>query len=129
MSRSHTCEYSADGSPCSICGQTVAENLEAHSLRRLVRRLDGYRAAVILVEKMLDEAEAKCPKRMLRINRDSAAYRAGVYEAVLTAHCWMVLGEFPEHNERTIREALKSSNDQAQAQPPTATPERKGDNQ
>lgn len=75
-------------------------------------KLDGYRAAGILIERMLNEAKAKCPKRIGRINRKSAEYRAGSYEAILTAHCLMVYGEYPTHeiNAPVILKTLQSLN-------------------
>jgi hypothetical protein len=82
-------------------------------LQRLVRRLDGYQVAAIKIETILDEAKLKCPKRLLWINRKSAAYRAGVYDAILTAHCLMALGEFPEHNKEQIANAMKSPNEKS----------------
>ena len=78
-----------------------------------VTKLDGYRAAGILIERMLNEAKAKCPKRIGRINRKSAEYRAGSYEAILTAHCLMVYGEYPTHeiNAPVILKTLQSLNE------------------
>ena len=75
--------------------------------------MDGYKAASILIERMLDSAEKKKPLRLCRVKQKSAAYRQGVYDAILTAHCWMVLGEYPDHNRKQIAEVLKSANDQA----------------
>ena len=60
-------------------------------------RLQGYRAAEKLIESMLDDAEKERPKKLVRINTRSADYRAGVYRAALSAHCAMVLGEFPNN--------------------------------
>jgi len=74
-----------------------------------VTALDGYRAAGLLIERMLDEAERKRPKRIP--NRKSAAYRAGIYDAILVAHCWMAFGEFPRRNEAEILKAMKSLNE------------------
>ena len=74
--------------------------------------LEGYRAAGILIERMLDEAQKKCPKRLMKINRNSAAYRAGVYQAILTARCLMVYGEHPNHpeNQAQIRKIIQTPN-------------------
>lgn len=71
--------------------------------------LDGYKAAAILIERMLDSSEKKKPLRLRRVKK-SADYRQGVYDAILTAHCWMVLGEYPDHNRKQIGEVLKSAN-------------------
>lgn len=76
-----------------------------------VTALDGYRAAGIVIEQALDDADKKCPKRM-NVNRKSAAYRVARYEALLMAHCQMALGEHPTHemNEPVIRRILQSQN-------------------
>ena len=77
-----------------------------------VSELQGFHAAEIAIERMLDEAKEKCPKRLLNINRQSAAYRAGAYEAFMAAHCTMVYGSFPNHpiNQPRILELLKTQN-------------------
>ena len=78
--------------------------------------LEGYRAAGIIIERALDEADQNCPKRIPR-NIASAAVRYGYYKGLLLAHCQMALGEHPNHelNKPRILEALKSLNDQAEA--------------
>ena len=71
------------------------------------KRIEGYVAAGVLIERLLDDAQKKSPKRMSRINTNSAAYRAGVYQAALTAHCCMVLGEHPEGNAELIHSTIE----------------------
>tara|TARA_R110000868_G_scaffold368137_2_gene631099 strand:+ start:387 stop:752 length:366 start_codon:yes stop_codon:yes gene_type:complete len=104
------------GKELTVYGGDAASGSSA--ARGSVTELDGYRAAGIMIERMLDEAQKKCPKRLMKINRNSAAYRAGVYQAILTAHCWMVWGEYPNHerNKPMILKTLKSLN--AGAEPP-----------
>ena len=77
-----------------------------------VSELQGFHAAEIAIERMLDDAKKKCPKRLLNINRQSAAYRAGAYEAFMAAHCTMVYGSFPNPpmNRPRILELLQTPN-------------------
>jgi len=72
--------------------------------------LEGYKAAAIVIERMLDKAQAKRPKR--QGNRKSAAYRAGYYDALLYAHCVLVWGEYPNHpsNLAQIRKIIQRPN-------------------
>ena len=79
--------------------------------------LEGYKAAAIVIEGMLDEAQAKRPKR--QGNRKSEAYRAGYYDALLYAHCVLVWGEYPNHpsNLVQIRKIIQTPNDQAERLP------------
>jgi len=72
--------------------------------------LEGYRAAGMTIERMLDEAQVKRPKR--QGNRKSAAYRAGYYDALLYAHCVLVWGEYPNHpsNLAQIRKIIQTPN-------------------
>lgn len=64
--------------------------------------LDGFKAAATLIERMLDNAEKKKPIRVSKNKPTSADYRLGVYDAILTAHCWMVLGKYPRENQLQI---------------------------
>ena len=70
--------------------------------------LDGYKAASILIERMLNNAEKKKPLRLRPVKQKSADYRQGMYDALLAAHCWMVLGEYPNHNREQITKVLNS---------------------
>jgi len=93
------------------------EDANAGSLKQpgSVTELDGYRAAGILIEKAMREADLKCPKRIPR-NISSAAVRYGYYKGLLLAHCQMALGEHANHelNKPVIRRILQSQNGQAQ---------------
>ena len=57
---------------------------------------------------MLNSAEKKKPLRLRRVKQKSADYRQGVYDAILTAHCWMVLGKYPDHNPDQPRQEKAS---------------------
>jgi hypothetical protein len=86
-----------------------------------VRSLDGYRAASIAVENLLDDASSKLPKRLG--GRDHlAAYKEGYYNGLLLAHCQFAMGEFPEHNVTAI-ELLLSQNAKLSNPHPEMTPQ------
>ena len=91
--------------------QTHPTLSQSSSAQGSVTELQGYRAAGIIIEKALDDADKKCPKRM-NVNRKSAAYRVARYEALLMAHCQMALGEHPNHemNRPVILKTIKSLN-------------------
>lgn len=70
-------------------------------------QLNGYLAAGILIKYFLDGAEKRAPSSRARLNRNSAAYRQGLYDGLLIAHCQMALGEFPNNNRAQIEQTLK----------------------
>jgi hypothetical protein len=72
--------------------------------------LDGYHAAMIIIKRLLDEAERDIPKTQRYVKPRSASFRAGYYRALLTAHCMSALGEFPLANVDTIKGALEMEN-------------------
>jgi hypothetical protein len=68
----------------------------------------GYRAASIIVDRMLDRAHKRAPKRCTRKMQRSAAFRAGYEDGLLMAHCMLALGQFPlqVENAQKISSAL-----------------------
>ena len=68
---------------------------------------DGYRAAAILIERLLADAEAYRPEHWNQDMHKLAAYRQGYYDGLLLAHCQMAMGEFPERNKDVIKKALE----------------------
>ena len=68
-------------------------------------RLDGYRAAFIAIQNMMEEAYFRRPKKMGG-REHLAAYREGYYIGLLFAHCQSAFGEFPEHNVTAIKVIL-----------------------
>lgn len=72
--------------------------------------VEGYRAAEIRVAQALDAAQLRKPRRFRARMRKLAAYRQGYYEGLLFAHWQLLLGGFPERNEREIRDILGSLN-------------------
>lgn len=72
--------------------------------------LDGYRAAMIIIKRLLDNAENDRPKTQRHVKTRSASFRAGYYRGLLTAHCMSALGEFPASNVDPIRTALEMEN-------------------
>jgi hypothetical protein len=97
--------------PITACSYALTTSSLA-AMPGSVSELQGFYAAEIAIERMLDEAKEKCPERLLNINRQSAAYRAGAYESLLAAHCMMIYGSFPNHpiNRPRILELLKHQN-------------------
>lgn len=75
-------------------------------------RLDGYRAAAIAVQNMMEEAYSKRPRKMGG-REHLAAYREGYYTGLLLAHCQFAFGEFPQHNATAI-EMILSQNEKAE---------------
>jgi hypothetical protein len=69
-----------------------------------VTSVDGYRAAGIIVEKELDYAQAKKPRRW--IGRKTSAYWQGYHDGLLLAHCQHALGEYPSFNVAAIKQTL-----------------------
>lgn len=86
-----------DECPRSRCNQPGSLDASDGS----VESLDGYRAAFIAIDNLLDAAASKLPKR-LGGREHLAAYREGYYNGLLLAHCQSAFGEFPEHNVTAI---------------------------
>lgn len=55
----------------------------------------GYRAAEKIIGKLLEEANRVRPSGKRRIDTRSAAYRAGRFQGLATAHAMLALGAFP----------------------------------
>ncbi len=73
-------------------------------LRAARGALEGYKAASITVEGMLDRAaDARPEERNIAKLKSSAAYKEGYYDGLLVAHCFQAWGEFPEHPENAPR--------------------------
>lgn len=66
-------------------------------------RLQGYLAASISIEKMLDDAQKDRPERLPSRWKQTASYREGYFEGLLFASCMTVLGEFPRVPENAQR--------------------------
>lgn len=75
-----------------------------------VTTLDGFKAACINVEHALNAAEQAQPRRLKPRFHESAAYRQGLFEGLLYAHCQHSLCEFPEQNAEVISSILKAGN-------------------
>lgn len=77
-----------------------------NKIKSLKKQIEGYHVASMLIDKLTNEAMAKCPKRTLKINRKSKEFRFGFFSAIMAAYCWMGLGEFPEYNQDEIKKSL-----------------------
>ncbi len=105
---------------CQQCGGLRADHLETFAGTPCqcmfspdlcsLKRLNGYRAASIAVENLLEDAASKLPKR-LGGHDHLAAYKEGYYIGLLLAHSQLALGEFPEHNVTTIEMILAQNNE------------------
>jgi len=70
---------------------------------------------MIIIERLLNEAEKDTPKTQRYVKPRSASFRAGYYRGLLTAHCMKALGEFPSSNVDPIKTALEMENGMALA--------------
>ena len=71
------------------------------------KRIRGYEAADLTIEEMMRDAKQKLQPYAKRESRKLDWWK-GYYEGLLTAHCFMVYGQFPEgpDNAKSITEAL-----------------------
>lgn len=72
------------------------------------KRIQGYEAADITIEEMMRDAKNKLEPYAKREGRKLDWWR-GYYQGLVSAHCMMVLGKFPEHHEnpKQIQEAIE----------------------
>ena len=88
--------------PCAKCSLPASDGSPSN--------IDGYKAAMIIIKRLLDEAEKDIPKTQRYVKPRSASFRAGYYRGLLTAHCMGALGESPLSNLDTIKGALDMEN-------------------
>lgn len=71
-------------------------------------RIQGYEAADIIIEEMMRDAREKLEPYAKRENRKLDWWN-GYYQGLVSAHCMMVLGKFPESHEnpKQIQEAIE----------------------
>jgi hypothetical protein len=62
------------------------------------KRISGYEAADIIIQELLDDAKKKLEPYAKREGRKIDWWK-GYNEGLLAAHCFMVLGQFPDHHE------------------------------
>lgn len=81
---------------------------EEKVLENIKNRLRGYGAADIIIEEMIRDARKKLQPYAKREGRKLDWWK-GYFEGLVTAHCFMVLGKFPEYgeNKKSIDEAIK----------------------
>lgn len=70
-------------------------------------RIQGYAAADILIKEMLDDAKEKLEPYAKREGKKLDWWK-GFREGLLSAHCMMVLGQFPDQpdNAKSIDDAI-----------------------
>jgi hypothetical protein len=72
------------------------------------KAIRGYAAADIIIEETMRDAKNKLEPYAKRENRKLDWWK-GYYQGLVSAHCTMVLGQFPEHHEnpKQIQEAIE----------------------
>ena len=71
-----------------------------------VTSADGYRAAGIIINQAIAEAQERCPKRITALMQKTAEYRAGYLCGLVLAECQLALGEHPSFNVEAIQKTL-----------------------
>ena len=71
-------------------------------------RIQGYKAADIIIEEMIRDAREKLEPYAKREGRKIDWWK-GHFDGLVAAHCFMVYGQFPEQpeNAKKIEEAIQ----------------------